>query len=131
MTRYLKTQFDKTVKAAEHDARMLYGYSGGKYRLLLRNLGGVGTAHFLLRPSPNGRLHDGLIELFSHRALHLSIEAEVLNRRWTTLFSDAERSEARRRLTALDCTIGVMLLPRAEKIVIGYPVPRKQGGSAA
>jgi hypothetical protein len=59
--------------------------------------GGVGAARLLLQGPP---CSDGFIRLWKARRLDLSVEFSVLLPKYHSIFSAAERDEARRRLEA-------------------------------
>ena len=72
-----------------------HGYRPTYFLRMLREHGGVNTARRLLRSSGP---QTGLMRLWELELLCISLEAHVIRERWASLFTDAERSEARRRL---------------------------------
>ena len=46
----------------------------------------------------------GFFRLWELKALHLSVEREILKPEYSDLFTEAEKAEARRRLTEVGCT---------------------------
>ena len=73
------------------DAKL--GYDPSVFLDMVHQRGGVDTARRLIR-----RRTYGFNRLQKLGRLDLSVEAHVLQERWAPLFSDAERSQARRRL---------------------------------
>lgn len=72
------------------------GYRPGRFQQMILDKGGLRTAQDLLGSSKASA--DGFTTLWELGRLDLSMEALVLRERWATLFTEAERAEARRRL---------------------------------
>ena len=71
---------------------------GTRFRQMLGEFGGVGTAKRLLS---KGDIQAGLFELSQLNRLDMSMEAHVIQDRFQILFTPEEISEARRRLDEL------------------------------
>lgn len=61
--------------------------------------GGVGAVRLLLKSE---NFQSGLTTLWEIGKLDYSIEAAVLNPKWATLFTEAEKAVAKRRLKAMN-----------------------------
>jgi len=72
------------------------GYRPTYFLQMVVDRGGLDAARALLAQE---RVSDGFTELWKRRRLDLSMEALVLQPRWRPLFTTAELTEARRRLT--------------------------------
>lgn len=66
---------------------------------MVHSCGGVEAARRLLKSS---NYQAGLITLWEKRLLRMSVEAAALRPYWSSLFTDAEKAEARKRLKALE-----------------------------
>jgi hypothetical protein len=78
-------------ETAKHDL----GYNATRFLQMISEHGGLAAARQLLwtdQPS------DGFTTLWSHHRLDLTVEAHVLKDRYASLFTDADREQARRRL---------------------------------
>jgi hypothetical protein len=73
------------------------GYNPTRFRQMVADHGGVEAAKRLLQGPTTS---DGFSTLWEAGRLHLSVEAFVLLPRFSELFTDSERAEARRRLDA-------------------------------
>ncbi len=72
------------------------GYHANDFKRMVIGLGGLETARRLLLP---GKIHDGFLKLLELNALHISVEALVLDERWPEgMFTKDELKEARKRL---------------------------------
>ena len=71
------------------------GYNATYFLRMLNEIGGVATAKKLVASTQPS---DGFTKLWEMKRLDLSVEALVLDPKWTMLFSDPERRAARRRL---------------------------------
>jgi len=71
---------------------------GQRFRQMLSEYGGLETARRLLA-APQAQ--SGLVEMYSHNAIHMSMEAFVIKPQFQPLFTDAEIAEAHRRLEEL------------------------------
>jgi hypothetical protein len=90
----LERRFDAAMIDIYHEAARL-GYRPTRFLEMVRELGGVSTAHRLLAAD---KIHDGLAELFLLGRLDLTVEHHVLLPEFAPLFSDSERHVARVRL---------------------------------
>jgi len=77
------------------------GYWGNYYLRSVRRHGGLVTAKRMLRPKRKEKLDKGLLALIDAGRPDLSVEAIVLNSDFRSLFTDAERAEASRRIGSL------------------------------
>jgi hypothetical protein len=75
------------------------GYRAPRFAQMISEYGGVEAAHRLLRGPGTS---EGFQVLYHHQRLAHSVEAWILRPEYETLFTEAERAEARRRLTAHD-----------------------------
>ena len=79
-----------------------FGYKPTMFRRMIADHGGVETARRLIR----GSATSGFEKLWENKRLDLSVEALVLRPEWRTLFTDAERDLARRRLRQFNYSVG-------------------------
>jgi len=93
----LEMQFHAVVMADVRAVQAL-GYNPTRFLSMINADGAASTARVLLRTD---KFHDGLGRLRQLDALDHSIEARALEARWETLFTDADRDVARRRLRAM------------------------------
>lgn len=92
------------LEAAFHEAMLdIYrrakeeaGYTATRYLHMVGEQGGLGAAQSLLASSA---VSDGYTQLYLRGRLDLTVEALVIQPRWTPLFSEAELQIARQRLT--------------------------------
>lgn len=91
----LETEFEQAMHDTYDRAKREVGYQANRFLEMLHERGGVRTAHDLLA-SKGGS--DGFTKLWELHRLDLSVEALVLKDRWSPLFSDTEKKEARKRL---------------------------------
>ncbi len=91
-TEFLKAMIDSSEVAREH------GYNPSYFLRMVYEMGGVQAARQLLSKN---EVQEGLMHLWELHLLDESMEAYVLQPRFAPLFTDEERAEARRRLTAL------------------------------
>jgi hypothetical protein len=77
------------------NAKREVGYNATRFLVMLREHGGLATAHRLLS---DDRIHDGLGELIIAGRPDLTVEALVLREEFQPLFSDGELRTARERL---------------------------------
>ena len=88
-------QFHRAMVAIYETAKRDLGYNATRFLQMISEQGGLATARQLLwsdQPS------DGFTTLWSHHRLDLTVEAHVLKPDYATLFTDADREQARRRL---------------------------------
>ena len=94
----LSEKFERAMReACAKSARL--GYYPHLFIQMLDNRGGVGSVKHLLS---SDEIQYGLARLWEMEALHLSAEAHVLQAKWASLFTEAERAAARRRLDMYD-----------------------------
>ncbi len=74
-------------------------YFANYFKQMLDRYGGIETAKRLLADSEP---QQGLYRLWELDAIDISLEATVLEERFSSLFTDAELEEARRRLADLE-----------------------------
>ncbi len=91
----LVARFDAAMENIYHDAKREVGYNATRFLVMVRELGGLQTAHRLLG---GDRIHDGFGELLLAGRPDLTVEALVLKPEFQTLFSDEELRVARQRL---------------------------------
>ncbi len=90
-------QFHQAMVAIYETAKRELGYNATRFLQMISEQGGLATARQLLwsdQPS------DGFTTLWSHHRLDLTVEAHVLKQQYMTLFTDADRQQARTRLQA-------------------------------
>ena len=88
-------QFHRAMVAIYETAKRDLGYNATRFLQMISEQGGLATARQLLwsdQPS------DGFTTLWSHHRLDLTVEAHVLRPDYATLFTEADREQARRRL---------------------------------
>ena len=76
-----------------------HGYNPTYFLRMVHEHGGVEAVRLLLK---SANYQEGLTTLWQIGRLDASIEAAVVNPRWSSLFTDAEKAEARKRLKALN-----------------------------
>jgi hypothetical protein len=94
-------QFHQAMVGLYETAKRDLGYNATRFLQMISEQGGVATARQLLwsdQPS------DGFTTLWSHHRLDLSVESHVLKPEYQDLFTDADRQQARGRLTAYGWT---------------------------
>ncbi len=94
----LEHEFHTCMLQVSENARRS-GYNPTYFLRMVYELGGVQTAKQLLSKS---EIQEGLMHLWELGLLADSMEAYVLKPQYASLFTDAERAEARRRLDALN-----------------------------
>lgn len=95
MTADLLVRFDEAMMGIYHRARNEAKYNATRFLLMLHEHRGVGTARILLQ-SPG--VSDGYTALWERGRLDLTVEALILQPQWHDLFTDEERTIARKRL---------------------------------
>ena len=75
------------------------GYPATRFKQMVEQYGGLQAAQRLLS---KGEFQSGLIWLWAHSALDVSMEALVLQARFRSLFSAEQIAEAHERLDILD-----------------------------
>lgn len=95
----LEEEFHQGCLEGYEAARKELGYRATYFLQMLQQHGGVTTAKLLL----NSRdIPAGLMTLWHHNRLDMSLENYVLDPRFRTLFTEQELKTARKRLTDLD-----------------------------
>jgi hypothetical protein len=74
-------------------------YNPTLFLQMIHEFGAVDAVRRLLK-TPN--YQDGLTKLWEIKRLDCSCEAAVLNPKWASLFTDAEKKEAKRRLKGMN-----------------------------
>jgi len=88
------------------------GYWGNYYLRSVRKHGGLATAKRMLIPKKNQKIDKGLQTLIdAGRADELSVEAIVLRSEFSTLFTDDELTEARKRIGTLPLNAKKTIVP--------------------
>ncbi len=90
----LEKRFDTRMRLI-FDECAAFGYRPTYFLKMVHKRGGVEAAHELL-DSPDG--HSGFTRLFEESRLDLSVEALVLEAEFAPLFSDIQKTKARKRL---------------------------------
>ena len=90
----LSRDFERAMRDACNESARC-GYYPHLFIQMLGERGSVGAVKHLLS---SDEAQYGLIKLYEMGALRLSAEAHVLQAEWASLFTEAERAEARRRL---------------------------------
>jgi len=94
----LERQFHQDMLEGSVILKRQHGYNPTYFLQMVAEFGGVEAVRRLLK-TPN--YQDGLTTLWELQRLDMSCEAAVLNPKYATLFTDAERREARKRLGAM------------------------------
>jgi hypothetical protein len=94
----VEQRFHQAMTDVYERARREAGYTAARFLSMLSEVGGLETAHRLLRaPEPS----DGFVNLWSKGRLDLSVEAHALRPEFQELFSPEELERARQRLEAV------------------------------
>ncbi len=91
-----KTDFTQRMLKIYEDAKQQIGYTAFRFRQKVLNDGGVAAAKFWLQEAKDPT--EGFARLVARNRLDLSVEAVVLNPRWSHLFAQSELDLARSRL---------------------------------
>ena len=91
----VERQFHQAMVAIYETAKRDLGYNAIRFLQMISEQGGLATARQLLW---SDQLSDGFTTLWSHHRLDLTVEAHVLKPDYTSLFTEADRQQARRRL---------------------------------
>jgi hypothetical protein len=91
----LAREFDDHLREGYRHLARTIGYRATVFNEMITMHGGVKTAQLLLR---GPRTSEGFARLWEAGMLHHSVEASILRPEYRCLFSDDERSIARRRL---------------------------------
>lgn len=87
-------RFDREMEGIHLGAKAI-GYNATRFLLMLREHGGLETAHRLMQSS---QVSEGFTELWMRGRKDLTVEALVLRPEFAELFSDDERRRASERL---------------------------------
>ena len=88
-------EFNKAMHEIYRKAKVEAGYNATVFLRMLQDRGPLETARFLIHlPKPS----DGFTALWERRRLDLTVEAHVLQERFSGLFTDKERDLCRHRL---------------------------------
>jgi hypothetical protein len=91
----LEASFHRAMVAIYETAKRELGYTATRFLQMISQQGGLATARQLLQ---DDRPQEGFTTLWMHHRLDLTVEAHVLQPQFSSLFTEAERQEARRRL---------------------------------
>jgi hypothetical protein len=91
----LQQRFDEAMLDVYKRARDEAGYTAARFIRMLGEQRGLETARTLLHAS---KVSEGYTALWERKRLDLTVEAVILDERWTPLFTDEERTIARKRL---------------------------------
>ena len=93
------TDLEKAFHAAMLDiyknAKRDIHYNATRFLSMVSAEGGLASAQALIHAD---KVSDGYTKLWEHQRLDLSVEALILEERWTTLFTPEERAIAASRL---------------------------------
>lgn len=95
MAEGIEAEFHKAMVGIYDRANSECGYNPTRFLSMVAKHGGLDTAHILLR-SANASY--GYVALWKRARLDLTVEALVIEPRWTGLFADEELRTARQRL---------------------------------
>jgi hypothetical protein len=91
-----EAQFHEAMAEIYRRAKDEAGYPANIFIGMVADLGGLETARVLLHAKG---VSAGYTALWERNRLDLTVEAVMLDPKWNSLFSDAERIIARKRLT--------------------------------
>ena len=94
----LEIAFDKRMRQVYDQARDECGYNATRFLQMVNTEGGLKAARKLLS---TGAYSEGLTRLWEEKRLDISLEAAVLDKPWSGLFTERELSIARRKLEEL------------------------------
>lgn len=95
----LEKQFHQDMLDGSVELKKKHHYNPTYFLQMVAEFGGVEAVRRLLK-TPN--YQDGLTTLWEIDRLDMSCEAAVLNPKYATLFTEAEKREARKRLKAMN-----------------------------
>ncbi len=98
MTDHLKLQFHEEMLSIYRKANFECGYNATRFLQMVNKQGGLRAAKTLLNA---GGYSEGLTALWERGRLDITMEALVLKKPWTELFTKEELSVARKRLNEL------------------------------
>lgn len=87
--------FHQAMVAIYEATKRDLGHNATRFLQMISEQGGLATARQLLWTDPPS---DGFTTLWSHHRLDLTVEAHVLEQDYATLFTEADREQARKRL---------------------------------
>lgn len=87
--------FHRAMVEIYHTAKRDIGYVATRFIQMVGEHGGLAAAQRLLAADV---VSDGFVKLWEHSRLDLSVEAHVLDERFSSLFTHEERRIARERL---------------------------------
>jgi hypothetical protein len=90
-------RFHRAMVGIYEIAKRDLGYNATRFLQMLSEQGGLATARQLLWSSTPS---EGFTTLWNHQRLDLTVEAHVLMPEFASLFTDADRDQARGRLEA-------------------------------
>ena len=93
----LEADFDEAMMGVYQRALSVCDYKATRFLHMLHEHRGLETARILLH-APG--VSEGYSALWERKRLDLTVEAVIIDRKWETLFTDAERNIARTRLAA-------------------------------
>lgn len=91
----LEAEFDAAMMDLYHRARVEVKYNASRYLQMLNENRGLKTAQTLLYAQA---VSEGYTALWERKRLDLTVEALILEPRWSALFTDEDRAIARNRL---------------------------------
>ena len=94
----LEIAFDERMRQIYDQAKSDCGYTANRFLQMVNADGGLQAAKKLLN---SGGYSEGLTRLWEEKRLDISMEATVLQKPWSQLFSEQELSIARRKLMEL------------------------------
>jgi hypothetical protein len=93
----VERRFHRAMIGIYETAKRELGYNATRFLQMVSGQGGLVTARQLLW---NETPSDGFTTLWEHHRLDLTVEDHVLRTEFASLFSDADREQARTRLEA-------------------------------
>lgn len=120
-----RDEFTRRMLRIYTEGRDQIGYSAHRFRAKVNRDGGVTAAKYWLRPGSSATV--GFIRLLDHGRPDLSMEAVVLQARWSHLFTKAELTIARNRLRGIPHS--AESVRRVERPVDSYPDEVRPGES--
>ncbi|MBA2382261.1 MAG: hypothetical protein H0V73_09145 [Chloroflexi bacterium] len=88
--------FDREMEGIHLGAKAI-GYNATRFLLMLREHGGLETAHRLMQ---SNQVSEGFTELWMRGRKDLTVEAVILRPQYAGLFSEDERRRAEEKLTS-------------------------------
>ena len=94
----LETAFDERMRQVYDQAKDECGYTANRFLQMVNAEGGLSAARRLLS---TGAYSEGLTRLWEEKRLDISLEATVLSKPWSELFTEQELSIAKKKLKEL------------------------------